>query len=228
MRVPDKSYGGYVKHLVTIVLKLPVSDKMRSSFLQQVKDYLDAADPVQGAPQLNAPWTPGNARAGYQTDIPGLISEILAQYALSRVYGEDAIFVAQDQFTQVDRAIDLFINTANLWTDAQKECAMQCAWKGGSPCTSLECPRRDPTWLGNPLAANIGGQSKTICFDGSKLHINPLWGAGEANWIILTDIDDHETFVVPIAFIRDNVNKTVQHRDLKRASVHYFNLHKVY
>lgn len=190
MRVADSSYEGYVKHLATIVASLPVGSEMHASFLQQIEDYCDAADPVRGAPQLNAPWTPGNARAGYQTDVPGLISEILAQYVLSRIYGEAAILVAQDQITQVIRAIDMFINT--------------------SACST------------------IGGQSKTIRFDGSKLHINPLWGNGEADWVILTDIDDHETFVVPIAFIRDNANKIVQYRDLKQASIHYYNLHGVY
>lgn len=190
MRVPDKSYRGYVKHLVTIVLKLPVSDKMRSSFLQQVKDYLDAADPVQGAPQLNAPWTPGNARAGYQTDVPGLVSEILSQYALWTIYGDDAITVAQDYHTQVELAIDAFLK-----------------------------------W---PLTAETNWQSKTIRFDGNKVFIESSWAKGSAELVTLTDIDDREVFVVPMSVIGDNAGKWMLHADLKRASIHYFNLHGIY
>ena len=184
MRVSDSSYEGYVNHLVAIVHKLPVSDEMRASFLQQVQDYRDVADPVRGAPQPNIQWTRGNARGGYRNDIPGLISEILSQYVLSIFY-ENAVVVAQDQHTQVNRAIDMFVN-------------------------------------------RFGVQSKTFCFKGPKAYFESTWGAGEADWVTLTDIDDHETFVVPISFIRDNAGKWVDYRDLKSAAIHYLNMHKVY
>lgn len=106
MIVEDKSYDGYVKHLIATVLKLPVSDKMRTLFLHQVEEYTTVADPVEGAPQINSKWTQGNARYGYRNDVVGLVSEILSQYALSLVYGEDAIIVKQDKETQSTRGID--------------------------------------------------------------------------------------------------------------------------
>lgn len=112
MIVEDKSYDGYVKHLIATVLRLPVSGGMLAFFMRQVEEYLSVADPVKGAPQLNGKWTTGNARYGYRNDIVGLVSEIISQYALSLVYGEGSIVVKQDEETQSGRGIDFEVMLA--------------------------------------------------------------------------------------------------------------------
>ena len=106
MIVEDKSYEGYCRHMGLLVRSLPTGEALSARFDEQMCDYFDDADPVKGAPQLNATWLKSNARYGYWRDIPGLISEIISQYALSLVYGEDAIVVKQDKETQSTRGID--------------------------------------------------------------------------------------------------------------------------
>jgi hypothetical protein len=109
MRYEPHTYEGAKKSLLCKILRLEISGLLISQSLVEVENYIAAADLVNGEPQPNMEWSPVNYRNGYQHDIPGLFSEVLAQCNAARICGgAEKIIITQDKETQHDKKIDFF------------------------------------------------------------------------------------------------------------------------
>lgn len=109
MRYEPHTYQSAKSRGSQIITRLLIRDLIPEQSLREWEQYLHATDPIEGKPQLNMDWSPVNNRNGYQNDIPGLISEIIAQCNLAKLYGKDSILIAQDQYTQRDLKVDFFV-----------------------------------------------------------------------------------------------------------------------
>jgi hypothetical protein len=93
-----------------IIAKLFITGLIPDQSMEQWENYLTATDPIEGRKQLNMKWSLVNNRNGYENDIPGLVSEIIAQCNLASIYGKDSIVIAQDEHTQRKLEIDFLVN----------------------------------------------------------------------------------------------------------------------
>lgn len=109
MRYEPHTYEGCKSRASQIISRLYLRDLIPEQSLEQWEKYIKATDPIEGKPQTNMEWSLVNNRNGYQHDIPGLISEIIAQCNLARLYGKDSILIAQDKHTQHELKIDFFV-----------------------------------------------------------------------------------------------------------------------
>lgn len=91
-----------------IIARLYLLDIIPEVSLDAWEKYVKATDPIEGKSQINMHWSSVNNRNGYQNDIPGLISETIAQCNLAKLYGKDSILIAQDEETQRVQKIDFF------------------------------------------------------------------------------------------------------------------------
>lgn len=108
MRYFPYTYEGAKKSLLQKILRLEINELLIPQSLVEVENYIAAADPIKGEPQPNMEWSPVNIRNGYQHDIPGLFSEVLAQCNAARLVGPEKIVIAQDKDTQHEKKIDFF------------------------------------------------------------------------------------------------------------------------
>ncbi len=108
MRYFPHTYEGARKSLCEKIVKLEINELLIPQSHLEVENYLAVADPIKGIPQPNMEWSHVNCRAGYQFDIPGLVSEILAQCEAAKLVGIDKVKIAQDKETQFERKIDFF------------------------------------------------------------------------------------------------------------------------
>lgn len=108
MRYDPHTYEGAKTRANQIITRLYLRDLLPEQSLEQWEKYLGATDPIQGKSQTNMEWSPVNNRNGYQNDIPGLVSEIIAQCNIAKLWGDKSILIAQDKYTQHEMKIDFF------------------------------------------------------------------------------------------------------------------------
>jgi len=73
-------------------------------------------------------------------------------------------------------------------------------------------------------------QSKTMKFKGSTFTIYKDWFEGTADFLVLSDIDDHETFVIPMELARERLQgkETAKRSDLVEIATYYKNFGGMY
>lgn len=134
MRYEPYTYEGAKKALSIKIMKLDLNDILIPQSMQEVLNYFDYADPVRGEPQPNLEWSPVNYRNGYQNDIPGLLSEVLAQCNVAKLFGAHSVCIAQDEETQRYKKIDFFFTD----TDNKQVAVQSKTIRFGGTRTSFE------------------------------------------------------------------------------------------
>lgn len=112
MRYYPRTYRGARAELLRKVNRLDGKRAFPQESVKCLTAYIKAANTNDGEKlPTNTPWSlETNNRAGYQNDIPGLMSELIAQWNLCGKYGDESLRIAQDEQTQRYDCIDFFIN----------------------------------------------------------------------------------------------------------------------
>lgn len=111
MRVSEYTYAGYKNKALNIFKTLERKGILTNSSADDILNYFNEADPIEGKSQPFSDWNEkANIRAGFKNDIPGLISETLAQSCIAKIYGIESTKSAQTRDDQLIRKIDFFFD----------------------------------------------------------------------------------------------------------------------
>lgn len=168
MRVSQHTYEAYKGRAQQIFDSLEKNGLLLKESKDSIIKYFEAADITKGAPHKGE-WRPVNDRAGYQFDIPGLISEVISQTCASTLPNFNRVRIVQDKVSQVELKID-FVAVYNSIS---------------GNINDLDTQNKE-----------ITHQSKTIRFSGTRAPIEKYYTEGVPQIIDLVDIDDQQCYFI--------------------------------